>query len=554
MVTKGDATQATHAPHHAPKEWADKYRGHFDQGWDRLREETLARQKELGVVPADCELTERAEGIPAWDDVDDDLKPVLARQMEVYAGYLEYADHHVGRLIDAIDHLGALDDTLVYYIIGDNGASAEGTMYGTTNEMILINHRQDVETPEYLRSKIDELGGPTTYNHYAIGWAHAMDAPFQWTKQAASHWGGTRNGTIVHWPGGIKAKGQIRSQFSHVIDVAPTILEAAGIPEPTQVHGVTQEPMHGTAMTYSFEDGDAPERHETQYFEMVCNRGIYHRGWSAVTLHKIPWLGVDEMGNPELDDDAWELYDGSTDYSQARNLAEEHPEKLCELQRLFLLEARRYNALPLDDRSAERFNADLAGRPQLIQGTSQILYPGMVRLSENSVLGLKNKSYSVTAEVDVPDGVEGVIVAQGGRFGGWSLYCKDGHLKYCYNLLDIEHYTTATDAPLPPGKHQVRMELAYDGGGLAKGGTVTLYVDGDAAGSGRVDSTEPFTFSMDETTDVGGDSGSPVSEEYGAGDNRFTGTIDWVRLDTGDDGHDHLIDPDHLYRIAMTKQ
>ncbi|MFL1377813.1 sulfatase-like hydrolase/transferase [Nocardiopsis protaetiae] len=548
------APGATHAPHHVPKEWADKYRGKFDQGWDRLREETLARQKELGVVPADCELTERSQGISAWADMDDGLKPVLARQMEVYAGYLEYADHHVGLLIDAMDHLGVLDDTLVYYIIGDNGASAEGTMNGTTNEMMTLNHRADVETPEYLRSKIDELGGPTTYNHYSIAWAHAMDTPFQWTKQAASHWGGTRNGTIVHWPGGIKAKGQVRTQFSHVIDVAPTVLEAAGIPEPTQVNGVTQEPMHGTSMVYSFDGADEPERHETQYFEMVCNRGIYHRGWSAVTLHKVPWLSVAEMGGPKLDDDAWELYDGSTDYSQARNLAEEHPEKLRELQRLFLLEARRYNALPLDDRSAERFNADLAGRPQLIQGTSQMLYPGMVRLSENSILSLKNKSYSVTAEVDVPDGVEGVIVAQGGRFGGWSLYCKDGHLKYCYNLLDIEHYTTATDAPLPPGKHQVRMELAYDGGGLAKGGTVTLYVDGDAAGSGRVDSTEPFTFSMDETTDVGGDSGSPVSEEYGAGDNRFTGTIDWVRLDTGDDGHDHLIDPDHLYRIAMTKQ
>ena len=368
------APGATHAPHHVPKEWADRYTGQFDDGWDVQRERTFARQKELGIIPADAELTERNPLISAWDDMPDDLKPVLARQMEVYAGFLEHTDHHVGRVIDAIEDLGILDNTLIYLIIGDNGASAEGTMNGAFNEMANFNGMAALETPEFMRSKMDEFGSPSSYNHYSVGWAWAMDTPFQWTKQIASHWGGTRNGTIVHWPAGIAERGGLRSQFTHVIDVAPTILEAAGLPEPASVNGVTQAPIEGTSMLYSFADADAPERHDLQYFEMFGNRGIYHRGWSAVTKHKTPWLLVDPNAR-SFDDDTWELYDGSTDYSQARNLAAEQPERLASLQRLWLIEAARYNVLPMDDRTGERLNPELAGRPTLIHGTSQLFFP-----------------------------------------------------------------------------------------------------------------------------------------------------------------------------------
>ena len=318
------APGATHAPHHVPKEWVDQYAGEFDDGWDALRERTFARQKELGVIPADAELTARHDEITAWDDMPEELKPVLARQMEVYAGFLEHTDHHVGRLIDALDDLEVLDDTIVYYIIGDNGASAEGTMNGAFNEMANFNGMAALETPEFMLSKMDDFGGPDSYNHYSVGWAWAMNTPLQWTKQVASHWGGTRNGTIVHWPNGIEEPGGLRSQFTHVIDLAPTILEAAGLPEPTMVNGVLQSPMEGTSMLYSFNEADAPERHDLQYFEMFGNRGIYHKGWSAVTKHKTPWVMVGGV-MPAFDDDVWELYDGSSDFSQARNLAAEQP-------------------------------------------------------------------------------------------------------------------------------------------------------------------------------------------------------------------------------------
>ena len=349
------APGATHAPHHVPTEWSDKYKGAFDDGWDAQRERTFAKQKELGVIPPDAELTERPEEIPAWDDMPDDLKPVLARQMEVYAGFLEHTDHHVGRLVDALAELEILDDTLVYYVIGDNGASAEGTPNGCFNELVILNGAIGLETTEFMVSKIDEFGTPTAYNHYAVGWAHAMDTPYQWTKQVASHWGGTRNGTIVHWPAGIKARGEVRSQFHHVIDVAPTILEAAGLPAPLSVNGVQQRPLEGVSMAYSFDDAGAADRHTTQYFEMFCNRGIYHEGWTAVTRHSTPWMPT-EM--PAFDDDVWELY-APDDWTQAHDLAAEQPEKLRELQRLFLIEAGKYNVLPLDDRRFERFNADL---------------------------------------------------------------------------------------------------------------------------------------------------------------------------------------------------
>ncbi len=550
------APGAAHAPHHVPKEWADKYRGAFDEGWDAVREETFARQKELGVIAPEAELTERHDEIPAWDDMPEELKPVLARQMEIYAGFLEHTDFHFGRLVDALEDLGVLEDTLVYYIIGDNGASAEGTLHGTFNEMINFNGAAALETPDFMLERLDDFGGPDAYNHYAVGWAHAMDTPYQWTKQVASHWGGTRNGTIVHWPNGFPAKGEIRSQFHHVIDVAPTILEVAGVPEPSTVHGVEQRPMEGVSMLYALRDGAAAERHETQYFEMFANRAIYHQGWTACTKHKTPWILIGgEM--PAFEDDRWELYDVSSDWSQARDLADEHPEKLEKLKDLWLDEARRYNVLPLDDRSGERVNPDLAGRPTLIRGSSQLLFGGMGRLSEHSVLNIKNKSHSVTAEIEVPDeGARGVIIAQGGSIGGWSLYARDSVPTYCYNLLGIQHFFVRGGDALPAGRHQVRMEFAYDGGGLGKGGTVRLYVDGEQVGEGRVDATAAMIFSADDTCDVGREGGALVSPEYGPHDNAFTGRIDWVQIDidAAAEDADHLIAPEERLAVAMARQ
>lgn len=550
------APGATHAPHHVPVEWADKYKGRFDDGWDRLREQTFARQKELGVIPPDCELTARHAEIPAWEDMPEELKPVLRRQMEVYAGFLEYTDYHVGRLIDSLERLGVLEDTLVFYIVGDNGASAEGTINGTYNEMLNFNGMAAIETPEFLMSKIDELGGPDSYNHYAVGWAHAMDTPYQWTKQVASHWGGTRNGTIVHWPAAISAKAEVRGQFHHVIDIAPTILEAAGIPEPVFVNGVQQHPIEGTSMLYSFNDGQAPDRHETQYFEMLGNRGIYHKGWTAVTKHGTPWLLVGAE-KPAFDDDVWELYDTTTDWSQAKDLSKDMPDKLHELQRLWLIEATRYNVLPLNDDTAGRMNSDLAGRPVLIRGNTQVLFAGMGRLSENCVLNLKNKSHSVTAEIVVPDTcAAGVIVAQGASIGGWSVYAADGKLKYCYNLGGITHfYAESTDA-LPAGEHQVRMEFDYDGGGLGKGGDVTLYVDGQKVGAGRVDATLANVFSADDGCDVGVDTGSPVSPDYPPGRNAFNGRVKGVQLAIAEaaEAENHLVSPEDAIRIALARQ
>jgi arylsulfatase A-like enzyme len=547
------APGATHAPHHVPKEWADKYKDRFDDGWDAQRERTFARQKELGIIPANAELTERHAEIPAWEEMDDALKPVLRRQMENYAGFLEHTDHHVGVLIDALDALGALDDTLVYYIVGDNGASAEGTLRGTFNEMISLNGMGELETPEFLRSRLDKLGGPDSAPHYAVGWAHAMCTPYQWTKQVASHWGGTRNGTIVHWPAGIDGKGELRHQFSHVIDVAPTVLEAAGIVEPTQVNGVTQEPLHGTSMLSSFADPDAAERHQTQYFEIFGNRGIYHRGWSAVTKHRTPWQTVGDVGIA-FDDDVWELYDGLTDWTQARDLSKQNPDKLHELQRLFLIEATRYNVLPLDDRSFERVLPEVSGKPELIQGNKQLLLPGMGSLTEVHLVNLRNRSWSLTSEVEIPDGgADGVILKLGGHGGGWSFYLKDGRPTYCYNLFGLDRTYIRAEDPVTAGEHQIRVEFAYDGGGHGKGGDITLYLDGNQIATGRVEHTEPIGYGS-VYTDVGRDALSPVTDDYPATDNAFTGAIKSIELEAGDDTHDHHIDPEHFIHYAMAKQ
>jgi arylsulfatase len=471
--------------------------------------------------------------------------------MEIYAGFLEHTDYHVGRLIETLRDLEILDDTLIYYIIGDNGASAEGGLAGCFNEIVALNGASSLETTEFMVSRIEDFGTPKAYNHYAVGWAHAMSTPYQWTKQVASHWGGTRNGTVVHWPNGITAQGEVRHQFAHVIDVAPTILDAAGLPEPTSVNGVQQIPYEGVSMRYAFDDAAAPGQHETQYFEMFCNRGIYHNGWTAVTRHSTPWMAFAEL--PAFDADVWELY-ADTDWTQAHDLAAEQPERLAHLQRLWLLEASKYNVLPLDDRRVERFNSDIAGRPTLVHGAQQLLFAGMGRLSENTVVNLKNKSHSVTAQISAPEGgAEGVIVSQGGAFGGWSIYLVDGRPRYCYNLFGLQQFHVAGDAPLPAGEHQVRLEFTYDGGGLGKGGTATLFVDGNQVAQSRIDATVPMLFSGDETCDLGDDTASPVADDYPR-PSAFTGRIHWVQLDIADDSQDHLITPEDRLRVAMTRQ
>lgn len=548
------APGATHAPHHVPIEWANKYRGQFDGGWDALREQIFAAQKRLGVVPMDAELTERHDGIPAWDDMPDELKPVLARQMEVYAGFLEHTDFHIGRLIDTIEGLGLLDNTLVFYIIGDNGASAEGTINGSFNEYLYFNGAAALETPEFLTAQIDKFGTPEAYNHFSVGWAHAMDTPYQWTKQVASHWGGTRNATIVHWPAGINATG-VRNQFHHVIDIAPTVLDVAGIPHPTHVNGIEQDPLHGVSMRYAFDDPTAPDQHTTQYFEIGGNRGIYHEGWTAVTKHATPWEAMAEL--PAFADDVWELY-GPDDWTQARDLAAEMPEKLRELQELFLAEARKYNVLPLDDRRVERFDAKIAGRPQLIQGTRQILYGGMGRLTEATVLNIKNVSHVVAADIDVPEsGGAGVIISQGGAFGGWSLYLRnDGVLVYAYNLMGLNVTKIAGSDPVPAGRRRVAMTFTYDGGGPARGGLVTLTVDGEVVGEGRLERTVPLVFSLDETCDVGHDSGLAVSDDYTPETSSYNGTVHSVviELDDGAADFNDLIDPQLRLSTALARQ
>jgi arylsulfatase len=503
------APGATHAPHHVPAEWSDKYKGRFDEGWDALRDEIFARQKEMGVIGPDAVLTERPDEIPSWDEMDDDLKPILTRQMEIYAGFLEHTDHHLGRLVDALEELEILEDTLVFYVIGDNGASAEGTPRGTFNELLVLNGVPELETTEFMAERIDLFGTPDAFNHYAVGWAHAMCTPYQWTKQVASHWGGTRNGTIVHWPNGIDSKGELRHQFGHVIDIAPTILQAAGIPEPAIVNGFDQHPYEGFALNATFGSESADEVHETQYFEMFVNRGIYHKGWTAVTRHSIPWSMVGAL--PEYHDDVWELYEPG-DWTQSNDVSNDKPDELRRLQELFLVEAARHNALPLDDRRAERFDPDRAGRPQLIKGRTQILYGGMGRLSESSVVNVKNKSHAVTGQVVVPDGGgSGTVIAQGGKFGGWTMYLTtDGRPAYCYNLFGLERFKVVGDESVPDGEHQIRVEFDYDGGGVGKGGTATLYVDGESVGSGRVGATVPGVFSADETTDLGTDTATGV--------------------------------------------
>jgi arylsulfatase len=526
------APGATHAPHHVPKEWIAKWQGKFDMGWDKLREETLARQIKLGIVPPGTKLAPKPAAIKDWDKLSADEKRLYIRQVEVFAAFLDYTDHEIGRMLRAVEETGQADNTLVFYIAGDNGTSGEGGANGMFNEYTYFNGVQE-KVPDLLKL-VDKWGGPETYPHMAAGWAVALDAPFGWMKQVASDFGGTRNGMVVHWPKGIKAKNQIRTQFSHVIDVAPTILEAAGLPEPKSVNGTPQIPMEGVSLVYSFDDAAAKERHTTQYFEIAGNRAIYHDGWLARTIHRAPW--EPKPRNP-LEKDVWELYDVRNDFSLTTDLAAKNPQKLSELQGIFLAEAKKYHVLPIDDRVFERLLASEVGRPDLMGGrTSLTLAEGMTGMMENVFLNVKNKSLTITADVEVPKaGANGAILVQGGRFGGWALYVKNGVPAYDYNFLGLQRSSVVSRKPLSAGKATIRLDFAYDGGGLGKGGVGTLFVNDEQVGQGRIEHTQATIFSADETADVGIDLGTPVVEAIGAeARSRFTGRIPKVTVEVRD--------------------
>jgi arylsulfatase len=524
------APGATHAPHHVPKEWIARWKGKFDQGWDKLREETLARQVKLGVVPPGTKLAPKPPAIKDWDALSADEKRLFTRQAEVFAAFAEFTDHEIGRMLKAFEAVGEADNTLVFYIAGDNGTSGEGGQNGMFNEYTYFNGVQ--EKVEDMLKRLDQWGGPETYPHMAAGWAVGLNAPFGWMKQVPSDFGGTRNGMVVSWPKGIKAKGEIRSQFGHVIDVAPTILQAIGLPEPKVVNGTKQIPMEGTSLVYSFDNAKAKGRRTTQYFEIAGNRAIYHDGWFARTIHRAPW---EAKGRHPLDKDVWELFDARADFSLANDLAAKHPGKLKELQGVFMKEAARFHVLPIDDRVFERLDAKLVGRPDLMGGrTSLTLAEGMSGMMEAAFVNVKNRSKTITAEVEVPQGGgNGTILAQGGRFGGWSLYVKDGVPAYDYNFLGLQRASIVAAKPLAAGKHTIRFDFAYDGGGPAKGGMGTLTVDGEKVAEGRIPVTQPGIFSADETADVGIDLGTPVVEAIGSeAKSRFTGRIPKVTIDT----------------------
>ena len=527
----------THAPHHAPKEWIAKFKGKFDMGWDKLRDETLARQIQQGVVPAGTKLTSRPEVIPSWDSRSADEKKLYARMMEVYAASLAYADHNIGRVIKAVEDTGELDNTLIVFIMGDNGASGEGTLQGLANEIGVAANDVE-ETLPYLLSIMDDLGGPTTYNHYPVGWAHAMDTPFQWTKQVASHFGGTRNGMVISWPKGTKQTGEVRSQFSSVIDIVPTILEATGVRAPTMINGVKQTPIEGKSLVYTFDDAKAPTRHTTQYFEMFANRGIYQDGWMANTTPlKMPWVNLGPAFNP--DDFQWELYHVAEDFSQANNLAAQNPAKLKELQSVFDREAKKYNVYPLDSSAAAR--TDVRLRPSLTLGRSTFTYyPGTIRVPEGAAPDTKNKDYTVTAEVEIPaGGAEGVLITQGGRFGGWGLLIIDGkpEFDYAFSNQPQHKYRVVSNEKLAPGKHTIKFESKYAGPGMGKSATGTLFVDGKQVAQGKIERTIPTRYSLDETLDVGEDTGTPVVEDYLAKvPFKFTGVLNKAVIELGKSG------------------
>jgi arylsulfatase A-like enzyme len=520
---------AAHAPHHAPKEWRDKFKGKFDHGWDRQREITFAEQKRLGIIPQNTKLTPRPKEIPAWDDQSPDAKRVYTRLMENFAAYLAYADDQIGRLIDSIDQAGELDNTLIFYIVGDNGPSAEGGLEGTFSEVAsLVGFNPGLAA---IVDRIDRIGDPDSEPHVPVGWAWAMASPLQWTKQVASHFGGTRNPMVVHWPNGIKAKGELRTQFHHVIDIVPTILEAAHVNAPGVVNGIAQKPMEGVSMMYSFDDAQAKSRRTTQYFEMFVNRAIYHDGWIACSRFGVPWNVVGREG--DFLNAPWELYNIEDDFSEADNLAAKNPEKLKQLQALFVEEAKKYDVFPLDPRFSERIDPRnrTAGELQ----TSWTYYGNNVRLPYSISPAVYPNSHTITADLIIPErGVEGVIVAEGGLNGGWTLYVQDGKLTYHYSLADFEHNTVRARDPLPGGRVTIKLEYTSKGlkpgGTLNNGATVKLFVNGALSGEGAVGSAmirqgiEPF--------EIGRDSISPVSPDYKSkGAFPFSGTIEKIKFD-----------------------
>lgn len=519
------ATGATHAPHQVPQEWIDKFKGKFDMGWDKYRKETFARQKEKGIIPQDAKLTPRPDSLPAWDSLPEDQQRVYARMMEIFAAFTGHTDHEVGRVVDAIDQLGELDNTIVIYLFGDNGSSAEGGLDGLLNEMTFFNG-----IPEPLDEKLaalGTLGGPEHYNHFPAAWAWAMDTPFQWTKQIASHFGGTRTGLAISWPKGIKTCGEIRDQFHHVIDIAPTILELVGIEAPAEFDGVAQKPIEGISMAYTFDDADAPDRRTTQYFEMIGNQGIYHDGWMASAIRGVPWLSENEPG--DLLDMSWELYHVDRDFTQANDLAQENPEKVKELVKLFFAEAAKYNVLPLDDRKTERL--DVANRPSLTEGRKSFTYPNLLRIPEGASPDLKHRSHTITADVVIPeDGAEGVLFTQGGRFAGFGLFVNDGKLVYHYNLAGVERFNIESDDDVPTGTVALKAVYKTDADKPFAGADVTLYANDKPIGKGRVEKSLPNRVTLDETTDFGFDTGTPVTEDYQT-PFKFTGTLNAVTID-----------------------
>ena len=524
------APGAVHAPHHAPKEFIEKYDGKFDDGWLAYREATFERQKELGIIPANAKLAPMPEDIMDWESLSDQERELYALQMEAFAGFAEHTDHEVGRLVDAIDEIGVLDNTLFIYIMGDNGSSAEGGLTGTYNEIIHLNGIFDAETTEGMLERADDWGGPNSFPHFSSGWAVATDAPFTWTKQVAADFGGTRNGMVMHWPKGIKAKGEIRSQFHHVNDVAATVLEATGLPQPKSVNGVPQIPLSGVSMLYAAEDANAPGRHTTQYFEMFGNRAIYDDGWLARVVHRAPWR--DHVENT-LQNDVWELYNTTEDFSLTNDLAAQNPAKLKELQDLFEKEAIANHVYPLDDRIYERFNAAIAGRPDLMgDRTSLTLANGMVGILENTFINEKNRSKTIVANVELKGNDRGVILTQGGKFGGWALYMDGGKPAYTYNWFGLERYTIASPAAVTSDSAEIKLQFDYEGGGNGKGGVATLYVDGEKVAEGRVDKTQPLLYSADETADVGLDEATQSADLVfkDVEDSDFTGVVKSVTI------------------------
>ncbi|MBN9299358.1 MAG: arylsulfatase [Filimonas sp.] len=524
------APGATHAPHQVPKEWIDKYKGKFDGGWDAYREETYERQKKLGVIPPDTKLTPRPASLPAWSSLNADQKRLYARMMEVFCAYGAECDYEMGRIVDAIKQLPDADNTMIIYIAGDNGSSAEGGLEGSLNENIFFNG-----FPEKWQDNlkvIDELGGPKHFNHFTSEWAWAMDAPFQWTKQVASHFGGTRNPLIIDWPAKIKDKGGLRDQFLHVIDIVPTIYEVCGITAPVELNGAQQKPIEGTSFAYTFPKDSikAKGRHETQYFEMAVNRGIYSNGWMASALSFEPWNPNRESFDP--DKQKWELYNVENDFSQANDLAAKYPEKLRQLQDLWWVEAAKYNVLPLDWRGTVRMNAELMGRPSLIRGRKSITYyPGTIGVPDAASPPMLNKSWTITADIEVPDNnANGMIITHGGLEGGYGLYLRDGIATFVYNYLGIDRPTFVSKEALPKGKMKLVVRFDYDGGGLGKGGSITMTANGKEIAKGRLEKTVPIQFTIAEGVDVGQDVGSPIDFTYKM-PFAYTGKIEKVTVD-----------------------